>query len=150
MKLNNLMKQVSSVGRWVITTLFCLSAIAFVWQGAFFSNTSAIAAPATNSLIAADMGDRVRDKASETAEGSKNFIQDTKNKVERTAKKNAERVDRATDSNNGGFFERRARKDAARIEKRAEEDAARTQKAVDKSMNAVKRTADNVKDAVKD
>lgn len=144
MKLNYFVKQVSIVGRWIATSLFCLSAIAFVWQGAFLSNNAAIAAPATSSLIAADMGDRIQDKTSEGAKNSKNFIQDTKEKVERTANKNASKVDRATDE--GSFVERKAKRDAARIEQRAEEDAARTQKAVDKSKNAVERTVDNIKD----
>jgi hypothetical protein len=146
MKQNYFTKQLSIVGRWLATTLFCVSAIAFVWQGTFFSNTTAMADPSVNLIASA--GDRVQDKASEDAGRAKGFIRDTANKVERTAKKNAERVDRADD--NGGFFERRAKKDAARIEKRAEEDAARTQKAVDKTKNAVKNAVDNVKDAVND
>jgi hypothetical protein len=149
MKLNYFTKLVSILGRWITTTVVCLSAIALVWQGAFFSNTLAIASPVSNSFIAADMGDKVRDKTSEDAGRAKGFIRDTADNVKRTAKKNAERVDRATD-NKGNFAERRAKKDAARIEQRAEKDAARTQKAVDKTKNAVKRTVDNVKDAVKD
>lgn len=149
MKLNYWIKLVSSAGRWITTTVIGLSAIALVWQGAFFSNTFAIAAPAPNSYIAADLGDKIQDKTSEDAGRAKGFIRDTADKVERTAKKNAERVDRATD-NKGNFAERKARKDAARIEQKAEKDAARTQKAVDKTKNAVKRTVDNVKDAVND
>jgi hypothetical protein len=144
MKLNYLKKQASLMGRWIVTTVFCLSAIAFLWQGAFISNPSAIAAP-TNNLIAADLGDRAQEKNREDAGRAKNFIDETKEKVERTAKKNASKVDRATDDDS--FVEGKAKRDAARIEKRAEEDAARTKKAVDKSKNAVERTIDSVKDA---
>jgi hypothetical protein len=146
MKPHDFTKRLSIARRWLVTSLFCLFAIAFVWQGTFFSNTSAMADPNIN--LVASAGDRVRDKASEDAGNTKGFIRDTADKVERTANKNAERVSRADDK--GGFFERRARKDAALIEKRAEEDAARTQKAVDKTKNAVKSAVDNVKDAVND
>ncbi|MBE9167825.1 hypothetical protein IQ238_09940 [Pleurocapsales cyanobacterium LEGE 06147] len=145
MKLNNFMKLLSTVGRWMATTLFCVSAIAFVWQGAFFSNTAAIADPAANSILVADAGDRVQEKASEDAGRAKSFIRDTADKVERTAYKNAERVDRTTDDN-GSFVERKAKRDAARIEQRAEEDAARTEKAVDNTKNVVESTIDNIKD----
>ena len=143
MKLNYFTNRFSTVGRRIVTTLLCLSAIAFVWQGAFFSNTAALANPAT--LIAADVGDQVKGAADEVAKGSKNLIRDTADKVEKTANKNASKVDRADDQ--GTFVEGKALRDKDRIEKRAEEDAARTEKAVDKSMNAVKRTVDNIKDA---
>lgn len=146
MKLNYFMKRLSTVGRWMATSLFCLSAIAFIWQGAFFSNTAAIADPATNLIAAADAGDQVKGKVSEDAGRAKNFIRDTADKVERTANKNAARVDEATDDD-GSFIERKAKRDRNRIEKRAEEDAARTEKAVDKTKNAVERTVDNIKDA---
>jgi hypothetical protein len=149
MKLNYFRKLFSVVGSRIATTVLCLSAIALVWQGAFFFNQSAMAAPTSNSFIAADTGEKVKDKTSEDAGRAKGFIRDTADKVERTAKKNAERVDRATD-NKGNFAERKAKRDAARIEQRAEEDAARTQKAVDKTKNAVKGTVDRVNDAVKD
>lgn len=145
MQLNYLMKRLSTAGRWMATTLLCLSAIAFMWQGAFFSNTSAMAAPALNSIAAADLGDKIQGKASEDAGRAKNFIRDTEDKVKETAKKNATKVDRATD--NGSVAERKAKKDAATIEKRAEEDSARTQKAVDNTKNAVERTVDSIKDA---
>lgn len=121
MKLNYLMKGLSTLGRWMATTLFCVLAIAFVWQGGFFSNTTAMADCGVNLIASADAGDRVQDKASEDAGRAKNFIEDTKERVERTANKNASKVDQATD--NGSFIERKAKKDAARIEKRAEEDA---------------------------
>lgn len=146
MKLNCLNIRLSTVGRWMATALFCVSAIAFIWQGAFLSNTTAIAAPATSLIASADLGDQVQEKANEGAQKSKNFIRDTADRVEQTAKKNAARVDQATDDN-GSFVERKAKKDAARIEQRAEEDVARTQKAVDKSKNAVERAVDSIKDA---
>lgn len=145
MKLNHLIKRFSTVGRWMTTTLLCLYAIAFVWQGAFFSNNVAMANP-TSSLIAADAGDKVKDAADDVARGSKNLIRDTADKVERTANKNAAKVDQADDE--GTFVEGKAKRDRDRIEQRAEEDAASTEKAVDKSMNAVKRTVDNIKDAL--
>ncbi|WP_026736424.1 hypothetical protein [Fischerella sp. PCC 9605] len=145
MKLNSLMKRLSTVGRWMATTLFCVSAIAFVWQGAFFANTAAMADPAANLIAEADLGSQIQGKTSEDAGRAKNFIRDTANQVERTANKNAERVEQATDDS-GSFIERKAKRDRDRIEKRAEEDAARTQKAVDNTKNAVERTVDNIKD----
>lgn len=135
-----------TLGRFLATTLLCVSAIAFVWQGAFFSNASAMAAPGVNLIAAADAGDQVKEKASEDASRAKNFIQDTKDKVERTANKNASKVEDATD-NNGSFVERKAKRDAATIEKRAEEDAARTEKAVDNTKNVVESAVDKIKDA---
>ena len=143
--MNYLMKRLSTARRWIATTLLCLSAIVFMWQGAFFSNTSAMAAPAVNSIAAADLGDKIQGKASEDAGRAKNFIRDTEDQVKETAKKNAGKVDRATD--NGSVAERKAQKDAATIEKRAEEDSARTQKAVDNTKNAVERTVDSIKGA---
>ena len=145
MKLNYFTKLLSTVGRWVATTLFCVSAIAFVWQGAFFSNTAAMANPATNLIAAAGTGDQVKGKASVDAGRAKNFIEDTKDKVKETANKNAARVDQATD--NGSFVERKAKRDRDRIEQRADQDAARTKKAVDNTKNAVERTVDSIKDA---
>ncbi len=146
MKLNNFMKRLSIVGRWMATTLLFLSAIAFVWQGAFFSNITAMAAPAADLIASTDMGEQVQGKASEDAGRTKNFIRDTADRVEQTAKKNAERVEQATDDN-GSFVERKAKRDAARIEQRAEQDTARTQKAVDNTKNVVERTVDTIKDA---
>lgn len=124
-------------------TLLCLVAIAFVWQGAFFSETNAIAAPAT--LIAADVGDQIKGAADEVRARSKDLIRDTQDKVEKTANKNAAKVDQADDE--GSVVERKALRDRDRIEKRASEDADRTEKAVDNSMNAVKGMVDNIKDA---
>lgn len=146
MKLNSLMKRLSTVGRFLATTLFCVSAIAFIWQGAFFTNTVATAAPAVNLMASADLGDQVKEKTSVDAGRAKNFIRDTADQVEQTAKKNAARVEQATDDN-GSFVERKAHRDAARIEQRSEEDAARTQKAVDNTKNVVERTVDKIKDA---
>ncbi len=146
MKLNYIVKRLSIAGRWMATTLFCLSAIALVWQGAFLSNTAAMAAPSANLIAAADAGSQVQGKASEDAGRAKNFIEDTKDKVKETANKNAARVDRATDDN-GSFVERKAKRDRDRIEQRADEDAARTKKAVDNTTNAVERTVDSIKDA---
>jgi len=125
-------------------TLLCLVAIAFVWQGAFFSETNAIAAPAT--LIAADVGDQIKGTADEVRARSKDLIRDTQDKVEKTANKNAAKVDQADDE--GSVVERKALRDRDRIEKRASEDADRTEKAVDNSMNAVKGMVENIKDAL--
>ncbi|MEH2466248.1 hypothetical protein [Nostoc sp.] len=145
MKLNYFTKQLSTVKRWVATTLFCMLAIAFVWQGAFFSNTSAMADPAGTLIASADAGDEVKDKTSKDAGRAKNFIDDTADKVKEAAKSNASKVDEATD--NGSFAERKAKKDAATIQKRADEDSARTKEAVDKTKNVVERTVENIKDA---
>lgn len=143
MKLNHVTR-FSTVKRWIVTTLFCLSAIAFFWQGAF-PTFSAMATP-NATLIAADLGDQVQEKTSEDAGRAKSFIRDTADKVEETARKNAKRVDEATDDDS--FIEGKAKRDAARIEKRAEEDAARTQKAVDNTKNVIERTVDSIKDAL--
>jgi hypothetical protein len=144
-KLNYFIKRLSTVGRWIATTLFCLVAIAFVWQGAFFSDTAAMANPAANLIASKDAGDQVQEKVSKDAGRAKNFIRDTADKVEEAARSNASKVDRATDGDN--LLERRAKDDAALIHKRAEQDAARTQKAVDNTKNAVERTVENIKDA---
>jgi uncharacterized protein YjbJ (UPF0337 family) len=145
MKLNDLLKRVSTVGRFLATTLFCVSAVAFVWQGAFFSNTAAMAAPTANLILATDVGSQVQGKVSEDAGRAKNFIEDTKDKVKETANKNASRVDQADDE--GSFVERKAKSDRDTIEKRAEEDAARTEKAVDNTKNAVQSAIDSIKGA---
>ncbi|HEY9652932.1 MAG TPA: hypothetical protein V6C95_19910 [Coleofasciculaceae cyanobacterium] len=145
MKLNDLTKGLSIVGRWMATTLLCLSAFACVWQGTFFSHTDAMAAPTVNAIASADAGNQVKGKASVDAGRAKNFIEDTKDKVKQTANKNASRVDQATDDNNN-FIERKAKRDRDRIEQRADEDAARTKKAVDNTKNAVERTVDSIKD----
>jgi uncharacterized protein YjbJ (UPF0337 family) len=146
MKQNYFTKRLSVIGRWIATTVLCMSAFALVWQGAFFANTSAMANPAANLIASADAGDRIQSKASEDAGRAKNFIRDTADKVEETANKNARRVDQATDDN-GSFVERKAKRDRDTIERRAEEDAARTQKAVDNTKNVVEKAVDNIKDA---
>jgi uncharacterized protein (DUF2147 family) len=144
MKLNSLTQRLSTVGRWMAATVLCVCAMAFVWEGAFFSNTAAMASPAVNSMAAeADAGDAVQEKASKDAGRAKNFIRDTEEKVKETAKTNAAKVDRA--SEDGSVVERKAKKDAATIEKRASEDSARTQKAVDNTKNAVERAVDSIK-----
>lgn len=145
MKLNYLTKQFSTVKRWMATTLFCLLAIAFVWQGAFFSNTSAMADTTATLIASKDAGDQVQEKTSKDAGRAKNFIQDTTDKVKEAAKSNASKVDQATDDDS--FVERKAKRDAATIQKRADEDSARTQKAVDNTKNVVERAVDNIKDA---
>ncbi|MBD0264546.1 MAG: hypothetical protein ICV78_18010 [Tolypothrix sp. Co-bin9] len=145
MKRNYFMKQLSTVGRFLAKTLFCVSAIAFVWQGAFFSNTAAMANPVVNLIASADAADQAKDKLDEGAGATKNFIRDTQEKVKQTARTNASKVDEANDS--GNFVERKAKRDKARIEKRANEDAARTEKVIDKEKNAVKGAIDSIKDA---
>ncbi len=145
MKSNYVTKQLSTVKRWMATTLLGMLAIAFVWQGAFFSNTSAMADPAATLIASSDPGDRAQDKASRDAGRTKNFIDDTADKVKQAAKSNANKVDQSTD--NGSFAERKAKNDAATIQKRADEDAARTKKAVDDTKNVVERTVDSIKDA---
>lgn len=143
MKPNSFIKQLSTLGRWVATTLFCLSAIAFVWQGAFIADNSAMASP---TLVATrDAGDKVKDKADDVAEGSKNFIRDTKEKVKDAASSNARKVDKSTGDDS--VAENKAKSDRDTIYKRAEEDAARTEKAVDNNMNAVKGAVEKIKDA---
>lgn len=132
MKLNYFTK----VARKIATVLFCVCAIAFTWQGAFLSNSTAIAAP---QLIAA------ADNPTEFAEGHKSFVRDAAEKVKDTANENARKVDRATDD--GSFVERKAKSDRDFIEKRANEDAERTQEAIDKSTNVFERTVEGIKDA---
>ena len=138
MKLNQFTRRLSTVGRWFATTLLCTLIATFVWQGAFFSSTTAMAAPGTP-VIATSTGDEIQ-------RDNKSFVRNAAEKVKETANKNASRVEQASD-NDGSFIERKAQRDAARIEKRANEDAARTQKAIDNNVNAVERTIDNIKDA---
>ncbi len=145
MKLNFWIKRILAGGRWMADALLCLAAIAFVWQGGFFLDTNAMATPAT--LIAANVGDQIQEAADDVRVRSKELIRDTQDKVEKTANKNAAKVDEADDK--GSFVERKAQRDKDRIEQRAEEDATRTEKAVDKSMDAVKGVVENIKDAFK-
>ena len=144
MKLNDLTKGLTRVGRFLATSMLCVSAIAFVWQGAFFSNTAAMANPAVNLIASGDLGDQVKDKASEGFEKSRNFIDDTKKSLKNTANKNADKVEaQSNDKDVVG----KANRDAARIEERAENHAAKTKEAVDKTENVVERAIDNIKDA---
>jgi vacuolar-type H+-ATPase subunit H len=147
MKLSFLKDPMSIAGRWLTMALVCVSAIAFIWQGAPLSNDAAWAA-VNPSLIASidDAGNQVKDKVSKDSGRAKGFIRDTADKVERTAQKNAERVENATDDSDS-FLEGKAKRDAARIQAKSEKDAARTQKAVDKTQNAVKGTVEKIKDA---
>lgn len=109
MKLNYFTKGLSIVGRWIATTLFCVSAIAFIWHGAFIVNTSAMANPATN-LIASVDADDAKSKAREDARNTKGFVQETRDKLKEAANSNANKVDDATD--NGSFIGRKAQRDA--------------------------------------
>ena len=109
MKLNYLTKRLSTMGRWVATTLFCLSAIAFVWQGAFLSNTTAMANPAANLIASKDVGDQIKEKVDEGAGAAKNFVRDSQDKVKQTARTNASKVDESTES--GNFAERKAKRE---------------------------------------
>jgi hypothetical protein len=147
MKLSGLKDQWAIVGRCLATALFCVSAIAFVWQGVL-PNDGAWAAPSAG-LIASvnDAGDQIKDKVSADSGRAKGFIRDAADKVEETARNNASRVENATDGSNSRI-ERKAKRDAARIHERAEEDAARTQNAVDKTRDAVKDTVEKIKDAL--
>jgi hypothetical protein len=143
MKLNNGVKQFSIVGNWIAKALFSLVAIALVWQGSFFSNINAIAAPST--VIATTAANQVKGAADDVRNRSKDLIQDTKKNVERAANRNTAKVDQADDQDS--FVERKAQRDRDRIEQRAEEDASRTERAVDNSMNAVKGAVEKVKEA---
>jgi len=139
MKLNYITKSLSSLGRWVATTLFCVAAIALVWQGAFVADTSAMAAPTTALIATTNTGDQVKKE-------NKSFVRDAAEKVKETANKNASRGEDATDGS-ANPIQRKAQRDTARIEKRADEDAARTQKAIDNNVNAVERAVDSIKNA---
>jgi uncharacterized protein YjbJ (UPF0337 family) len=144
-KLNSFTKSLSVAGRWMTKALMGFMAVVLLWQGAFLSNISAVAAPA-NTLIAADLGVEAQSKVGKDTGRAKNFIQDTKETVEKAARDNASKVDDAT-GDDSNFIERKARRDASTIHKRAEEDANRTEKAVDNTRNAVEGAIDSIKDA---
>lgn len=144
MKLNYFMKRLSTVGRWLATTLVCVAAIALVWQGAFFSNTTALA-DSMPQLVATSGADQIKGAADKVTEASKKVIRGTEDKVKETANTNAAKVDQA--DADGGIAERKATRDKNRIERKAEEDADRTEKRAEKSMDAVKNVVDNIKDA---
>ncbi len=134
-------KQFSSVKRWIATSILSLLTIAFVWQGMFIANDTAMA----DSVMLADIGDLVENKADRNLNQTKGFIEDTKEKVKQTANKNASKVDRATD--NDSLLENKAKKDAKRIENKADKDATQTKKAVDKTQNVIESAVDNIRDA---
>ncbi len=145
MKLNYFTKGLSTIGRFLATTLFCVSAFTFVWQGAYFSNTSALASGNQVLIASTDAADKAQEAAGETKGKSKGFVENTKDFVKDAAKSNASKVDNATDDDNP--IARKAKSDAATIQQRAEEDASRTEKAIDKNVGAVQRTIENIKDA---
>lgn len=144
MKSSYFAKGLSTIGRWMATTLVLLSVIAFVWQSPFFANNAAMAAP-TETLIAADVGDQIKGAADDVAKGSKNIIRSAEDSVKGAANENASKV-KQTD-NTGSSVERKAKKDRDRVEQRASEDADRTERAAEKSMNAVERAVDSIKGA---
>jgi len=131
-------KLLTTLSRWSVVALLCMSAIAFAWQAPFLTDGTAVAARVTPVPAAMDAGDKVK-------RDNKNFVDNAADKVKEAANKNANRVDRSTDTNSA--VERKAQRDAARIEKRADEDAARTKRAIDDNVGAVERTVDKIKDA---
>jgi uncharacterized protein YjbJ (UPF0337 family) len=143
MKLNDFTKQFSIVKNWVSTTLLLLTAIAFFWQGALLVNNVALADSIVNSSIFANT-EQVQGKVNRDTGRTKNFVEETKDKVKDAARSNANKVDRATD--NDSFIGRKAQRDAGRIQQKADKDAARTKGAVDDSKNVIQRTVDNIKD----
>jgi hypothetical protein len=146
MNLNHFAKQRLVAKRWVATALLCLSVTIFAWQGVFVADSTAIASPSQTLIAAADVGDKVQEKAGRDASRAKDFVQDTTDRVKKTAKKNADKVDKATE-NDTNFIARKAKNDQARIEDKADKDSGRTQKAIDDTKNVVERTVDKVKDA---
>jgi hypothetical protein len=130
----------STLGRWTIAVLLCVSATAFIWQSPIFSS-AAMAAPHAPALATMDAGDKIK-------QDNKYFVQKTADKVKEAAHSNADRVADASD-HKGGFFSSKARRDVARIDKRANEDATRTQRAIDKNINSAERVVDDIKDTFK-
>ena len=126
--------KIATLKRWIATALLGLFVFAFIWQGTFISNTSAMA----------DVGDRAEQQASEGAQDAKGFIEDTKDFVKKAANDNASKVDSATDEDS--FIENKAQRDADRIEQKANKDAARTKEAVDESKNFFESAIDNIQD----
>lgn len=82
MKLNYFIKQLSTVGRSLVKTLFCLAAIALMWEGVFLATAPAMADTA-NSILVADLGARVQQKVSEDTGRTKSFIQKTAQQVKK-------------------------------------------------------------------
>jgi hypothetical protein len=147
MNLNQQAKRLSNIKRWVAMAIFGLFVTLGTWQTIFFANATALASSSTNLVAAADLGDKVKEKVGNDTRRAKDFVQDTKERVQKTAKGNANKVDQATD-NETDFIGSKAKKDQGRIEAKAEKDSARTQKAINKTENAVKRTVDNIKDSL--
>lgn len=143
MNLNHAVERVSAFRTWMAKALFALFTIALIWQSPLPLHTTAMATPIP--LLATNAANQVQGAADEIRDRSKNLIRGTKKNVEKTAHRNAAKVDQADD--NGSFVERKAQRDRNQIEQRAEEDAARTERAVDDSMNAVKGAMENIKDA---
>lgn len=147
MKLNVLTKSYHTAKRWIASTVLCLAMVVLFWQGSVLTAEAAIALPHSAVLATSNL-DKAQDKAQRDAASTKDFVRDAANKVEKTARQNADRVDQATDGSN--FLARKAQRDAGRIEQRAEQDAARTQDAIDDTKNVFERAVDNVKEAFSD
>jgi hypothetical protein len=142
MKLNDFAKQFSMIKNWISTTLLLATAIAFFWQGTLLVNNVALASTVNSSFLANT--EQVQGKVNRDTGRTKNFVEDTKDKVKDAARSNANKVDRATD--NDSFIGRKAQRDAGRIQQKADKDAARTKDAVDDSKNVIQRTVDGIKD----
>jgi hypothetical protein len=145
MMLNSLTRSLTVAGRWMAKALMGVMAVVLLWQGAFVANFSAMAAPASTLIAAADLGSEAQGKASKDAGRTKGFIRDARDSVEKAASDNARKVDRATEGNSA--IADKAKRDADRIQERAEKDASRTQDAVDNTKNVFENAIDNVKDA---
>ena len=126
-------KYFSSVKRWVATGLL-ISAITFVWQGAFIADNIAMA----------DTADKVENTAKRGLEKSKDFVDDVKQDVKQRADKSESQIDRNTDDDDN-IIENKADRDESRIKERANEDAANTKKAIDKTGNVIEDAIDSVK-----
>jgi uncharacterized protein YjbJ (UPF0337 family) len=147
MKLNYFAKRSSVVGKWVATAVFSVVAVVLLWQSPIFMDTAALASPST-SLMTTHASNQAQGAAEDVRRGSKEIIQDAKDKVKDAARSNSRKVDRA--DVDGGVSERKAMRDRGRIEERAENHADRTEKAVDDSMNAVQGAIENIKDVFRD
>lgn len=147
MKLSFLTNGYQTAKKWIASTVLCLAMVTLFWQGSVLTNETAIALP-HSAVLATSNFDKAQDKAQRDAASTKDFVRDAANKVEKTARQNADRVDQATDGSN--ILARKAQRDAGRIEQRAEQDAARTQAAIDETKNVFERAIDGVKDALSD
>jgi hypothetical protein len=122
---------------YVVKALMSFVLVAFVM---FASPAVSIASP-----ILADAGSKVQSKVGEDTANTKGFVREAREKVKEAANSNASKV---SDADKGGFFSKKAQRDAGRIERRANEDAARTQKAIDNTKDAVNKAVNGVRDAV--